>query len=140
MLRQTPPKIRQSARRVVALTTSFTPIAAKPRDSRLDATEADRVRTIFRGYLKPGSLNLLMADPRKRGIVTKIRKLKTGERVGGIAFTRGSLAQLLRNRFSVSSREPLSGSPAFVFRDSGARSVRKHGRHWWRLSPETSLA
>ena len=33
--RQTPPKIRQSARRVVALTTSFTPIAAKPRDSRL---------------------------------------------------------------------------------------------------------
>ena len=42
-----------------------------------------------------------MADLRKRGIVTKVRKLRTGERVGGIAFTRGSLAQLLRNRFYI---------------------------------------
>jgi site-specific DNA recombinase len=62
---------------------------------------ADRIRTIFRGYLKLGSLNLLMADLRKRGIVTKVRKLKAGERVGGIPFTRGSLAQLLRNRFYI---------------------------------------
>ena len=42
-----------------------------------------------------------MADLRKRGIVTKVRKLRTGERVGGIAFTQGSLAQLLRNRFYI---------------------------------------
>jgi site-specific DNA recombinase len=73
----------------------------KDRKVRVNAEEADRVRTIFRGYLKLGSLNLLMADLRKRGIVTKIRKLKKGMRVGGIPFTRGSLAQLLRNRFYI---------------------------------------
>jgi site-specific DNA recombinase len=74
---------------------------AKDRKITVNATEAERVRTIFRGYLKLGSLNLLMADLRKRGIFTKVRKLKTGERVGGIAFTRGLLAQLLRNRFYI---------------------------------------
>ena len=40
-------------------------------------------------------------DLRKRGIVTKVRKLKTGESIGGVPFTRGSLAQLLRNRFYI---------------------------------------
>jgi DNA invertase Pin-like site-specific DNA recombinase len=74
---------------------------AKDRKITVNVAEADRVRTIFRSYLKLGSLNLLMADLRKRGIVTKLRKLKTGERIGGIAFMRGSLAQLLRNRFYI---------------------------------------
>ncbi len=74
---------------------------AKDRQVTVNAAEADRVRAIFRSYLRLGSLNLLMADLRKRGIVTKVRKLKTGERVGGIAFARGSLAQLLRNRFYI---------------------------------------
>jgi hypothetical protein len=37
-----------------------------------------------------------MADLRKRGIVTKVRTLKTGESVGGIPFTRGPVAHLLR--------------------------------------------
>jgi hypothetical protein len=51
--------------------------------------EAERVRTIFRRYLELGSLNLLMVDLRERGIVTKVRSLKTGRTVGGIPFTRG---------------------------------------------------
>jgi site-specific DNA recombinase len=51
--------------------------------------------------LKLGSLNRLMADLRQRGIVTKVRILKTGETVGGIPFTRGSLAHLLRNCFYI---------------------------------------
>ena len=42
-----------------------------------------------------------MADLRKRGIVTKKRLLKSGETVGGIPFTRGPLAHLLRNRFYI---------------------------------------
>ena len=42
-----------------------------------------------------------MADLRKRGIVTKVRTLKTGKTVGGIPFTRGPLAHLLRNRFYI---------------------------------------
>ena len=48
--------------------------------------EAERVRTILRSYLKLGSLNRLMADLRKRGIVTKVRSLKTGRTIGGIPF------------------------------------------------------
>src|SRR5207247_2015807 len=63
--------------------------------------EAERVRTIFRRYLELGNLNLLMADLRKRGIVTKVRSLKTGRTVGGIPFTRGPLAHFLRNRFYI---------------------------------------
>ena len=45
----------------------------KDRKITVNEAEADRVRTIFRSYLKLGSLNLLMADLRKRGIVTKVR-------------------------------------------------------------------
>jgi site-specific DNA recombinase len=73
----------------------------KERRISVNEAEADRVRAIFQSYLRLGSLNLLMADLRKRGIVTKIRTLKTGETVGGIPFTRGGLAHLLRNRFYV---------------------------------------
>ncbi|MGA8294905.1 MAG: recombinase family protein, partial [Rhodoplanes sp.] len=42
-----------------------------------------------------------MADLRQKGIVTKVRTLKTGRTVGGIPFTRGPLAYLLRNRFYI---------------------------------------
>jgi len=34
-----------------------------------------------------------MADLRERGIVTKVRSLRSGATVGGIPFTRGPLAQ-----------------------------------------------
>ena len=51
----------------------------KDRKISVNEAEAERVRTIFRSYLKLGSLNLLMADLRRRGIVTKVRTLKTGQ-------------------------------------------------------------
>ena len=94
----------------------------KDRKITVNEAEADRVRTIFRSYLKLGSLNLLMADLRKRGIVTKVRTLKTGETVGGIPFTRGPLAHLLRNRFYIGEvvfkGETLAGEqPAIVDQD-----------------------
>jgi hypothetical protein len=73
----------------------------KDRKITVNPAEAERVRTIFRSYLKLGSLNLLMADLRKQGIVTKARTLKSGEAIGGTPFTRGPLAYLLRNRFYV---------------------------------------
>jgi site-specific DNA recombinase len=73
----------------------------KDRKITVNEAEAERVRTIFRGYLKLGSLNLLMADLRKRRIATKVRTLKSGQKVGGIPFTRGPLAHLLRNRFYI---------------------------------------
>src|SRR5712671_5442415 len=79
------------------------PLGYDTRDRKItvNEAEAERVRTIFRSYLKVGSLNRLMADLRKRGIVTKVRTLKSGESVGGIPFTRGPLAHLLRNRFYI---------------------------------------
>jgi site-specific DNA recombinase len=63
-----------------------------------------------------------MADLRKRNIVTKVRTLKTGQTVGGILFTRGSLAHLLRNRLYVGEvefkGEVLNGEqPAILDRD-----------------------
>jgi len=73
----------------------------KDRKITINEAEAERVRTIFRRYLELGSLNLLMADLRKRGIVSKVRTLKTGATVGGIPFTRGPLAHLLHNRFYI---------------------------------------
>ncbi len=73
----------------------------KDRKITVNEAEADRVRAIFQIYLKLGSLNLLMAELHKQGIVTKVRTLKTGETVGGIPFTRGHLAHLLRNRFYI---------------------------------------
>jgi site-specific DNA recombinase len=73
----------------------------KGRKITVNEAEAERVRSIFRSYLKLGSLNRLMAELRNRGIVTKARTLRTGESVGGIPFARGSLAHLLRNRFYI---------------------------------------
>src|SRR5213593_2009866 len=64
----------------------------KDRKISINEAEADRIRIIFRRYLKLGSLNLLMADLRKGDIVTKSRMLKSGETIGGIPFTRGPLA------------------------------------------------
>ena len=73
----------------------------KKRKVFLIKNEAERVRTIFRRYLELGSLNLLMEDLRKRKIFTKVRRLSSGRILGGNPFTRGSLAQLLRNRFFI---------------------------------------
>ena len=61
---------------------------------------APAVRTIFRRYLDLGSIGLLLAHLRTRGIVTKVRQLSNGRTAGGIPFTR-PLAYLLRNRFYI---------------------------------------
>jgi site-specific DNA recombinase len=94
----------------------------KERRISVNEAEAERVRTIFRCYLKLGSLNLLMAELRRQGILTKVRILRTGRTVGGIPFTRGPLAHLLRNRFYIGEvlfkGEVLGGEqPAIVDRD-----------------------
>jgi site-specific DNA recombinase len=79
------------------------PVGYETKDRKIVVVEeeAERVRTIFRSYLKLGSLNRLMAELHKQGIVTKLRCLKSGRTVGGIPFTRGPVAHLLRNRFYV---------------------------------------
>src|SRR5205807_2701699 len=40
--------------------------------------EAEQIRIIFRRYLELGSINLVMTDLRKRGILTKVRSLSNG--------------------------------------------------------------
>jgi site-specific DNA recombinase len=79
------------------------PLGYVTRDKKLfiEEEEAARVRTIFQRYLELGSIGLLLADLRERGIVTKVRQLSDGGTVGGIPFTRGPLAYLLRNRFYI---------------------------------------
>ena len=79
------------------------PLGYVSRDKKLviEEKEADAVRTIFRRYLELGSIGLLLTDLRERGIVTKVRHLGDGRTLGGIPFTRGPLAYLLRNRFYI---------------------------------------
>ena len=79
------------------------PLGYVSRDKKLfvEQEEAERVRTIFRRYLDLGSIGLLLADLRQRKIVTKVRHLSDGRTIGGILFTRGPLAYLLRNRFYI---------------------------------------
>src|SRR5262245_14964704 len=74
---------------------------AKDRKIKIVADEAKTVRHIFRRYLDLGSLNLLLADLRRTGVKTKLRPLSNGRTIGGIPFTRGSLAAFLRNRFYI---------------------------------------
>ena len=47
----------------------------KDRKITVNEQEAEPVRTIFRRYLELGSLNLLVEDLHKRGLVTKVRTL-----------------------------------------------------------------
>jgi site-specific DNA recombinase len=79
------------------------PLGYESRDRKVQVVEAEahQVRTMFERYLELGSLDRLMVDLRERGIVSKPRSFKTGRRIGGIPFTRGPLAYLLRNRFYV---------------------------------------
>jgi site-specific DNA recombinase len=79
------------------------PLGYESRDKKLVVVdeEAERVRLIFRRYLELGSLDSLMRDLRERGVITKVRRLSNGSTIGGIPFTRGPLAYLLRNRFYV---------------------------------------
>jgi site-specific DNA recombinase len=64
----------------------------------IDETEAETVRFIFGRYLELGSLGALIDELRQNGILTRVRTLATGRVVGGVPFTRGPLAYLLKNR------------------------------------------
>ena len=79
------------------------PLGYASRDKKLVVVEeeAERVRLIFQRYVELGSLNRLLQDLREKGVVTKLRPLNNGRTIGGIPFTRGPLAYLLRNRFYI---------------------------------------
>jgi hypothetical protein len=70
----------------------------KDRKLTINKTEAQTVRTIFKLYLQAGSLNKLIPELDKRQIFTKRRKTEVKKYQGGIPFTYGPLAYLLKNR------------------------------------------
>jgi DNA invertase Pin-like site-specific DNA recombinase len=70
----------------------------KDRKLAINKTEAQTVRTIFKLYLQTGSLNKLIPELDRRKIVTKRRKTEVKKYQGGIPFTYGPLAYLLKNR------------------------------------------
>lgn len=63
----------------------------------IDETEAATIRHIFGRYLELGSIGLLADELAVAGVLTKVRSFANGRMVGGVAFTRGSLALLLQN-------------------------------------------
>src|SRR5271166_5081885 len=66
--------------------------AVKDNQIVIEEEGAALVRSIFQLYLELGSLNLLMKELRKRGLRTKVQRLRSGRTIGGIPFTRGPLS------------------------------------------------
>ena len=64
----------------------------------VNPSEAALVRSIFARYLELGSVHALERDLASRGIRTKRTHRKDGTIRGGVAFSRGALFHLLRNR------------------------------------------
>lgn len=71
---------------------------AKDKKLVINPIEAETVRTIFKQYLALKSFSSLVQDLDRRGIVTKRRDTKVPKYRGGIAFTYGPLAHILKNR------------------------------------------
>jgi site-specific DNA recombinase len=89
-----------ASRRKGKWTGGTVPLGYDARDKKLvvNKTEAETVRTIFRLYLELKSFGRLVTELDRRGIVTKRRHTKVPKYSGGIPFTYGPLAYLLKNR------------------------------------------
>jgi DNA invertase Pin-like site-specific DNA recombinase len=61
----------------------------------INPAEAETVKGIFQRYLELRSVRLLKDDLDRRGIISKIRLSRNGNRSGGKAFSRGALYELL---------------------------------------------
>jgi site-specific DNA recombinase len=89
-----------ASRRKGKWTGGTVPLGYEARDKKLivNKTEAETVRTIFRLYLELKSFGKLVGELDRCGIVTKCRNTKVPKYNGGIPFTYGPLAYLLKNR------------------------------------------
>ena len=76
------------------------PLGYDTKDKKLviNKGEAQTVKTIFQLYLEVRSFGKLVAELDRRRIVTKRRNTKVAKFRGGIPFTYGPLAYLLKNR------------------------------------------
>ena len=76
------------------------PLGYDTKDKKLvvNEPEADTVRFIYRRYLDLKCLRRLKVELDEKGIVSKQRANSSGRNPGGIRFTYGPLAYLLKNR------------------------------------------
>jgi DNA invertase Pin-like site-specific DNA recombinase len=88
-----------ASRRKGKWTGGSVPLGYDVKDKKLvvNSTEAKTVRMIFTRYLALKSFQKLIDELNDKGILTKKRPV-TGRTAGGIPFTYGPLAYLLRNR------------------------------------------
>jgi DNA invertase Pin-like site-specific DNA recombinase len=63
--------------------------------------EAETVRTMFRFYLKYGSVGALAEELTRRKVVSKVRSLANGRTQDGSPYSVGALAHFLKNRFYI---------------------------------------
>jgi len=63
----------------------------------IDPDEAALVKMIFDRYLELGTIRAVIAELNERGVRTRVRQTANGS-VGGVRYTTGPLAYLLRNR------------------------------------------
>lgn len=89
-----------ASRRKGKWTGGTVPLGYDAKDKKLviNPKEAETVRIIFRQYLELKSFRLLVQDLDRRGIVTKRRDTIVPKYCGGIPFTYGPLAYVLKNR------------------------------------------
>ena len=75
------------------------PLGYDARDKKLvvNQKEAGTVRMIFNRYLALRSFQKVIDELNEKGIVSKVREAK-GRKLGGVPFTYGPLAYLLKNR------------------------------------------
>ena len=64
----------------------------------IEPAEAQTVRLIFERYREIGSLTVLLRELDDRGVRTRVRALASGRVIGGVRFTKGPLAHLLKNQ------------------------------------------
>ena len=89
-----------ASRRKGKWTGGTAPLGYDARNKKLaiNKAEAQTVRTIFQLYLEVKSFGRLVGELDRRRIVTKRRDAKVAKYRGGIPFTYGPLAHLLKNR------------------------------------------
>lgn len=89
-----------ASRRKGKWTGGTVPLGYEAKDKKLviNPREAETIRTIFKQYLALRSFSQLVQDLDRRGIVTKRRDTKVPKYRGGIPFTYGPLAHVLKNR------------------------------------------
>src|SRR6266436_4480815 len=92
-----------ASRRKGKWTGGTVPLGYNGKDKKLvvNKIEAETVRCIFKRYLDLQSFGKLVEDLDAKGIVTKRRDTKVKKYNGGIPFTYGPLAHVLKNRLYI---------------------------------------